>query len=373
MRSTWLAFGWIALAAVTSGAVAGDGAACGCPAPVATVRDARVDAILNAAIRPTDPGASVIVIRDGSVLHEAGYGVADLDCGNPNTTGTLFHMASTGKQLTGMAVMMLKEEGRLAYSDPIAKHLPELARFGDAVTILQLLHHVSGIPDYYAQPEGYKTLLKIDRAPTNDDALALLETWGVLGPGDVEWFYSNTGYDLLGTLVQHETSESLDGFLQDRVFVPLGMTSSFSMPNPVRFADPCRARGYERQGGRWAVLDKDPLDRLVGSGSVYSTVHDLFLYDQALYTDELVSQATLADAFQPTVLEDGRVVGYGFGWDLGTFRGKSYTAHSGGWEGYVSFLLRFPEEHLSVILLSNRTDLDPWGVSFKIAGIFLPS
>ena len=156
---------------------------CSCVAPALAAqsnapRDPRVDAIVQAAIKSNEPGGSIVVIRDGKVIHIAGYGLADLDSKKPNLPGTRYHMASTGKQFTALSLMMLHQEGRLDYDDPVGKHLPEVARFGDSLTIRQVLHHTSGIPDYYDDSTGYKLLLAWSPMPTNDDALAVAPPLG---------------------------------------------------------------------------------------------------------------------------------------------------------------------------------------------------
>jgi CubicO group peptidase (beta-lactamase class C family) len=336
-----------------------------------SVRDPRVDAIMNGVIQPQEPGASVIVIHDGRILHEAGYGMADLALQRVNTPQSLFHMASAGKQMTAMAIMMMQEQGLLAYDDPIAWHLPELARFGSQATLRQLMHHVSGAPDYYIAP-GYNLLLQTYQTPDNDQALAFLRTWGELQQPGV-YVYNNTGYDLLGTLIQHASAQSFDAYMQEHVFQPLGMTGSFSLPNPVRFADPNRARGYYQRAGVWYVDDWNPLDDLVGAKSIYTSVRDLYAYDQALYTDQLVSQATLAIAFKPAVLPGGQLLPYGFGWRLGTYSGYAYAGHGGDYEGYRSYILRFANDEFSVYILGNRDDLDPETLAFQIFDVFEPA
>jgi CubicO group peptidase (beta-lactamase class C family) len=336
------------------------------------VRDPRIDKIMNSAIRPWEPGASVIVIRNGQILHEAGYGMADLELRRPNTPETLFHMASSGKQFTSLAVMMMKERNLLQFDDPISVHLPELSRFGSKLTLRHLMHHTSGIPDYYNSNLGYNLLLLLDPTPDNDDALLLLQYWGLLRPAGA-YAYSNGGYDLLGTLVQHKNAQPFDQFMQQNVFQPLGMSGSFSLPNPTRFADPKRARGYHKQGlFGWTVDDWDAFDELVGSGSVYSSVRDLYAYDQALYTNQLVMQSTLSAAFEPARLADGGIEPYGFGWYLGTRSGHSYTSHGGSWEGYRSYILRFARDQFSVYVLANRTDISPESLAFQIFDVYEP-
>ena len=340
-------------------------------APNSPNRDPRVDSIMNAAIRPMEPGGSVIVIRNGRIIHQAGYGLADLEKKVPNTPETLYHLASTGKQFTGMAIMMMKQQGLLQYSDPVSRHLPRLSRFS-GVILLNMLHHVSGLPDYYEDTTGYNRLLALDSTPDNADIVTLYESWGTPVPCCTGFLYNNAAYDLLGSLIEHKAGQSLDAYLRQRIFDPLGMTSTFSMPNPARFADPRRARGYDKEGEGWTVNDYDPFDELVGSGSIYSSVRDLYLYDQALYTDRLVPQATLADAFTPITLTGGEVSHYGFGWDLGTTEGHEYTGHGGSWEGYLSYILRFPRTKFSVYVLLNRTDVRPKELAGKIFEVFEP-
>src|SRR6185503_11297235 len=142
----------------------------------------------------------------------AGYGMADLGLQRVNTPQTLFHMGSAGKQMTALGIMMMQEQGLLNYDDPIALHLPELARFGSTVTLRRLLHHTSGATDYYVSP-GYNLLMQTYQTLDNDQALTFLRTWGELQLPGVH-VYNNTGYDLLGTLIQHESAQSFDAYVQ---------------------------------------------------------------------------------------------------------------------------------------------------------------
>ncbi len=338
-----------------------------------TEQSRQVDAIFASFVTEDSPGGAVIVIQDGQILHKAGYGLADLEGGVPITPESIFHLGSTGKQFTGLAVMMLAEEGRLNYDDPIGQYLPELARFGDGLTIRHLLHHTSGIPDYHEDGELSEELFDLAEMPTNEDALALLSEMGELRftPGE-EFFYSNTGYEMLASLIERVSGQPFPTFMQERVFDPLGMKDTFSQPNPDRLADPKVAHSYIFDGDQIEAYDSDPLDYLVGSGSIYSTLEDMYLYDQALYTDELVKQSTLAEAFKPMLLNDGTESNYGFGWELGTLSGERYVAHEGAWLGFVSFYARFPDQRLSVIVLLNRDyDLPDEDLALEIADLYL--
>lgn len=340
--------------------------------PSAWPRDPRVDAIMTRAIKADEPGASVVVVWNGMVVHGAAYGLADVATGRPNRTSSTYHMASMGKQFTALALLMLRDEGKLSLDDPIGKHFPELARFGPTLTVRQLLHHTSGIPDYYDDSTGYRRLLEISPAPDNIDIVKLLAAWGEAKPAGTEFSYSNAGYDLLGSLVEKLSGMSLDQFLRQRVFGPAGMASSFSMPNDARFADSSRSRGYDRTRGRWVADDFDPFDKLVGSGSVYSSVEDLYRYDQALYGDGLVKQSELREMYEPIQLKDGTVVPYGFGWRRDEKDGVSFVEHGGAWEGYLSHMIRVPDRHFSIFVLANRTDISPDDLAAEIFDLYLP-
>lgn len=334
---------------------------------------AEVDALFSF-VAKNAPGAAIIVIQDGAVVYKQGYGLADRKHRTPNTPQTAFQLASAGKQFTALAIMMLQEEGALDYDDPIGRHLPELAGLGEEVTIRRLLHHTSGLPGHESSEEElYIELLEWAVEPTNDDLVALLSDWEAddlaYTPGDY-YDYSNPGYDLLGALIERVSGQRFGAFMEARIFGPLGMQSTFSLPNPERFALPNRARGYVAEGKQFTVYDIDPLDNLVGSGSIYSTVEDLYLYEQALYSERLISRKSMAEAFKPVSLNDGTEVPYGFGWELGEDEGISYMGHSGAWEGYLSYILTFPQPRLSVFVLSNRTDSDPETLAFEIAALY---
>lgn len=347
-------------------------------APIVTrapdARAARVDRLFRA-IAANAPGAAVIITRDGEVLYMQGYGQANRKSRARNTPQTMFHLASVGKQFTALALMMLQEEGRLDYDDPIAAHMPELAALGNEVTIRRLLTHTSGMLGHDSDEDDfYSALLDEIERPTVSDELALLAEWeadDLLAHTPGERFdYSNIGYEILGALVERLSGQSYPDFVRERIFEPVGMTNSFSRPDTARLALPHRARGYDVDGERYTLNDADPLDELVGSGSVYASVEDMARYEWALTTGALVRPATLTEAFEPTTLTDGSLSPYGFGWELSEDPDLPYVGHSGAWVGFLSYYLRFPEERLAIIVLSNRSDIDPERLAFKIADIY---
>jgi len=317
--------------------------------------------------RSDAPGAAVIVIRNGVVVERAAWGMADLEHGVPIATDTAFRLASVSKQFTAMAIMMLAEEGRLSIDDPVTRFLPELSRFGDALTIRHLLTHTGGLPDYY---DVMVEISGVER-PRTRDALAVLAVWGepLFAPGE-RYEYSNPGYELLALIVEEASGEPYSEFVETRIFAPLGMTSSVVFderaPGIAR-----RAIGYRSEGDGFAVYDDDPLNHVIGSGGIYSTVEDLARWDQALYGEELVRADTLAEAFRPSRLASGEEIPYGFGWRVEEHHGRRRVSHGGEWVGFQNFIARYPDDRVSVVVLSNLVETDSEGLADALAALIL--
>ena len=299
------------------------------------------------------PGGAVIILQDGEILYQSAYGLANLDDGVSLTTDHIFHIASVGKQMTALGVMILAEEGKLNYDDPVGIYVPEVKHFGDDFTIRRLLNHTSGLPDYDDNIQD--AIYARSNEPTNEDLIAALSEMDQLPTTPGEAFeYSNPGYDLLAVVIERVSGQTFPEFMQTRIFDPLDMAHTFSLPNAGRRADPMITMSYTDENGEPEAYPSDELDNLYGSGSIYTTIADMALYDKALYTDQLVSPTTLEEAFQPAELNDGSFEPYGFGWELEKWNGESYVAHSGAWLGFNSDYARFPERHFSVIVLLNR-------------------
>jgi CubicO group peptidase (beta-lactamase class C family) len=259
-------------------------------------------------------------------------------------------------------MVMLAEQGKLGLDDPVAKHLPMLAAFGPQVTLRRLLHHTSGIRDLYNEHGFTELLARFERA-TNAD---MIRTYVDLGcpmaeegchPGD-RFFYSNSGYDLLGAVIEHVSGQSYRDFFQQRVFDPVGMKDTFSVPDR-RVGDPRCATGYisDDRGG-CVVHGGVGLDEVVGSGSFYTTVSDLCLYDRALATNSLLSEAAMRQIFTSGRTNDGAPTNYGFGWSLGANQDGRFAEHGGLWIGFYSYICRYLDRPLSVYVLSNNPELD---------------
>jgi CubicO group peptidase (beta-lactamase class C family) len=324
----------------------------------------QVDALFSPYAEGVQPGAAVMVIYDGEIVQQTGYGYADLERRVPIGADTAFRLASVSKQFTAMAIMLLAEEGKLTYDDRV--HLPQLAPY-EGATIRHLLTHTGGLPEYYDIIDTSAGM------PGNDDALALLGTMreALFAPGE-RYEYSNPGYDMLASLVAAVSDNAFSNFMHERVFLPLGMTGSL-VHDHTRPEVPNRAIGYRPEGDGYALDNDDPLNGIVGSGGVYSTLNDLYRWDQALYGEALVRHETLEEAYTPMRLYGGETVNYGFGWRIEEHNGHRRLRHGGSWVGFRTHIARCPDERLTVVILSNRADFDPEEYVDRITAIWLGS
>jgi CubicO group peptidase (beta-lactamase class C family) len=303
-------------------------------------RSAEIDDYIAEQIRGDGPGLALAVAETGTIAHAAGYGLADLANGRPIAPETIFHLASCGKQFTALGILMLVEEGKLGLEDPIGKHLPALAGFGPDVTLRRLLNHTSGIRDFYDE-EGIDEVLSRFERPTNANVIRLCADLGCpmaeegLKAGDT-FSYGNTGYDLLGAVIEQVSARSYHDFFQQRVFDPLAMKDTFSVPD-ARTNDPRCAAGYGLDDrDQFVEQGGSEFDALVGSGSFYTTVLDLCRYDQALRTNSLIGAASLRAATTAGRTNDGQLTEYGLGWYLADYEGMALAEHKGEWTGFYT-------------------------------------
>lgn len=311
------------------------------------------------------PGAAVMVIRDGAIVFSGGFGYANVEEQIPIDANSTFRLGSVSKQFTAMAIMVLAEEGKLGYDDPVIDYIPQLSKY-PGVTIRHLLTHTSGMPDYY------DTVDTSGGMPTNADMPAVMASMDspVFAPGE-QYEYSNPAYEMLPLIVEKVSGQTFAEFMDKRVFHPAGMNDSLIYDHTEpEIAN--RVWGYEPEDGGFTLFDYDELNYLDGSGGMYATLEDFFAWDQALYTEDVVSAATLDKAFTRHTLNNGDEIDYGFGWRLNEYRGHRRIAHGGSWVGFRTSTTRFPDEKLTIVVLTNRTDGEPDSYIDKIADIYLP-
>ncbi len=317
------------------------------------------------------PGASLLVIQDGKPVVRRAFGYADLEHHVQATPETDYRLASMTKQFTAASILLLRQDGKLSLDDSVRKWLPELPQSDQAITIDDMLRHASGLIDYEDLiPSGTKGQV------SDTDVLKLLskESRLYFSPG-TSYRYSNSGYVLLGLIVERASGESLPQFLKDRIFDPLHMAHTLMYEHGHGPEVPNRAYGYSMIGGKWVQTDQDTTSATRGDGGIYSNIDDLMKWDAALYDNRLLNDESRKLAFSPhnKVIGETDVDWYGYGWRLHHDQSRGDEIwHSGESIGFRNVILRWPKQHLTVILLSNRDDPQPYDTARKIAALFQP-
>ncbi len=317
---------------------------------------------------PDGPGAAVAVVRDGRTVFSRGYGSAQLEYRVAVTPSTPFHVASVSKQFTAFAVALLAREGRLDWDDDVRDHLPELPDLGARITLRQLATHTSGVRDQWEllAMAGWR----LDDVITRDQILALMARQEELNfePGR-EHLYSNMGYSLLAEVVERVAEMEFGRFLEDRVFVPLGMNRTHVHDDHTHVV-PGRAYSYRPAGqGRWqnAVLSYANQ----GATSLFTTAEDLARWLGEMEEPQVGDDALWDEMRTPAVLTDGDTVGYGLGLSVGSYRGLRTVGHGGADAGFRSQLLHFPDQGLGVVVMGNASSFNSGGMARRVAELFL--
>jgi CubicO group peptidase (beta-lactamase class C family) len=342
-------------------------------------RAKQVDTLLKGLIGEREPGAAVMVLKDGQIIYLGTRGVADLQAMRPIDGRTNFRLASVTKQFTAAATMLLVREGKLRYEDRLTDLFPGFPEYGRAITVRHLLDHTSGLPDYEDLMPSADPSKPIEDSQIGDaGVLELLkgQKAGWFVPGSL-WRYSNSGYVLLGLIVAKASGTSFPFFLRDRVFLPLKMTGTVALvrgKNSV--AD--RAFGYTKDGGRWRFTDQSPTSATLGDGGIYSSLYNLSLWDEALNRHLLLTEEEMRPALTPVRVPgkgptgpDGKPADYGFGWFLNSWKGHARMWHYGETVGFRTAIQRFTDDGLTVAVLCNRADLDATAMALKVAGFYL--
>lgn len=349
------------------------------PAAAADKPARLVDALLRGLGTEREPGAAVMVLKDGETVYVGTRGIADLQAMRPIDNRTNFRLASLTKPFTAAAVMLLVRDGKLRYEDRLTDLLPGFPEYGRAVTVRHLLGHTSGLPDYEGlMPEADPSRPVEDSQIDDAGVLELLkrQNAGWFAPGTL-WRYSNSGYVLLGLIVAKVSGRSFPAFLEERVFRPLKMTGTVALVRGrTKVAD--RAFGYRKDDGRWRFADQSPTSATLGDGGVYSSLTNLSLWDEALRRRLLLTEEEMAPALEPVRVTgrgptgpDGRPADYGFGWFLDPWQGHPRMWHYGETSGFRTAIHRFTAAGLTVIVLANRVDVDASALAEKVAGFYL--
>ncbi len=316
---------------------------------------ARIDRLL--AVAAEEPGCALGIVSAQGLIYAQGYGLADLEQGTPIDSRSIFRIASTSKQFTAACIMLLVLDGALELEADIRTWLPALPAYEHVVRVRHLVHHTSGIPDYLdliaedaSVDDAYAALCAVDRLEFK--------------PGS-RFAYSNSGYFLLSLLVAEISGKSLRAFAEERLFEPLGMSSTH-FHDDAGHAIEGRTLGYSPRRRRGFVLDVTDLE-MVGDGGLFTSVADLALWEQNLHEPN----ALLERLLERGSLNDGTRLSYAAGIEHGRLAGHATLSHGGAFVGYGAEILRLPEQQLSIIILCNRSDAEPEEWAEKIARILL--
>ena len=330
---------------------------------------ARIDSVVAAEMQRTGtPGLTVAVEQRGELLLAQGYGFANLELSVPATVETIYQIASITKQFTALAIMQLVDQGKVRLTDEITRFLPDYPAQGHRITIEHLLTHTSGIRDYTGLgPRFWSELSRLDLS--NQQMLGLFQDEPFdFNPGE-QYRYSNSGYFLLGLIVEKVTGSSLSKYFEENIFRALGLRSTSYCD--FRAIVPRRASGYAVVSGN--VINAPPISINVmgGAGAICSTVLDLLVWQRALNQARLLSPGSRDRMRTAATLNDGKSTGYGFGLGLGLVDGHRLIAHGGGVNGFMSWLGHYPEDDLTIVVLSNTGSVPAKNVGRQIGRVVL--
>ena len=326
-----------------------------------------IDAMLNKAFRPDQPGAAAIVVRKNQVLLRKGYGMADLELKIPIEPDMVFRLGSVTKQFTATAILMLEERGKLSVADPITKFLPDYPTQGHEITIEHLLTHTSGIRSYTSMPEWQPLWRKDFKL---DELIDFFKNQPMdFAPGE-RWLYDNSGYILLGAIVERASGQSYEQFLRTNIFDPLGMKHSYY--DHTEQIIPRRVKGYQRTAQGFENAPYLSMSQPYAAGSLASSVDDLAVWNAAVWGNKLLKKETMARAHRVYRLKDGRPTGYGYGWMMASYEGHRTVEHGGGIHGFATYVLSMPDDDVFVAILTNGSagpDASPGMLAIKMAAI----
>jgi D-alanyl-D-alanine carboxypeptidase len=304
------------------------------------------DAVLRQVVGDRGPGAAAIVVKDGKVVFRGARGLSNVEKGVPLQPDSVFRLGSVTKQFTSLAIMMLVEQGKIGLQDPIDKYLPGYPMQGHVITVEHLLTHTSGIQSYTDIP-GYMTS-KVQADLTVQQLVDGFKNEPMQFAPGTRYRYNNSGYVLLGAIMEKVSGQSYASFVAERIFKPLGMAHSYYGTDEPKI--PRRADGYT--GGDKPARPLS-MTQPYAAGSLLSTVDDLARWDAALSAGKLLKPGAFEKIWTPYKLADGTTSGYGYGWQMATLRGHRTMEHGGGIFGFSTYVLRLPDDRAYVAVLCN--------------------
>jgi CubicO group peptidase (beta-lactamase class C family) len=318
----------------------------------------KFDEYMNACVAVNHFNGAVLISKSGKILFSKGYGFANAEHEVPNTTRTKFRLGSITKQFTAMAVLILQERGKLKVEDPVGKYIDDAPKTWKSVTIRHLLTHTGGVPSYTDDPSYVRKMMMPE---TVKSMIARFRDKPLDFPPGEKFHYSNSGYFLLGAIVEKVSGKSYEAFLKEAIFDPLGMKDTGYDHHATLL--PGRASGYSRRKDSLVNAEYLDMSQPYAAGSLYSTVEDLDRWNRALCEGKLISKESYAKMYTP-VKND-----YAYGWTVKTAKGRREIGHGGGINGFATDILRYPDQSVCVVVLCNVLPMNPGRVTRDLAAI----
>jgi CubicO group peptidase (beta-lactamase class C family) len=324
---------------------------------------ASFDSILNKEFKAGEPGATAIVVRKGQVIYKKAVGMADMELNVPLKTDMIFRIGSITKQFTAVAILQLADQGKLSLQDDIKKYMPDLL-FKETVTVEQLLNHTSGIVSYTSKPD-FPSKMRTDM--TTMEVIKLTEKDTLEFKPGTKWNYNNTGYVMLGYIIEKITGKPYEDYIHQNLFTPAGMTNSFYGSEAKIIRN--RAKGYEKEKNVFQNSDYISMTLPHAAGSLLSTVEDLWKWNKALHSYKLIKKEWLDKAITPYLLPTGKSTRYGYGLSINLVQGSKAIEHSGGIPGFSTDAMYLPAEDVFVAVFSNCDCKSPGNATNKLAAL----
>lgn len=325
---------------------------------------AEFDKILSAQFKPGETGCAALVAKNGQVIYKKAFGMANLELNVPMQPDMVFRIGSITKQFTAVAILQLMEQGKLSLQDEITKFIPDYPTQAYKITIEHLLTHTSGIKSYTNVPEFQKNI-RTDMKP--DEVINSFKNLPMEFAPGTKWEYNNSGYFLLGYIIEKVSGMTYPEYLDKNFFKPLGMTNTLYGSDSKIVKN--RASGYQPDGEGIKNADMMSMSLPYAAGSIQSTVEDLFKWNQSVHAYKLVKKETIEKAFTEYKLADGKGTKYGYGWMFSQVQGSPAIEHGGGINGYLTNGIYLPEEDVFVAVFSNNNAKPPTQVSILMAGV----
>ncbi|HEY5690911.1 MAG TPA: serine hydrolase domain-containing protein, partial [Cyclobacteriaceae bacterium] len=312
---------------------------------------ARIDSVITYLHQHQLFNGTVLLGENGKVLYKKAFGISNAKTLTPLTTSSAFNLASVSKQFYAMMTMILKERGKLNYDDHVQKYLPNFPY--NNITVRHLMNQTSGLQEYFDMANANMNLLDTLTNQSLVELLAAKKPPLEFQPGE-KWKYCNTNYTTLASVIEKVSGITADKFFQQTITGPLKLPNTYVYNLKMKSYPSSRVFGLQYEGGKPVPNDLLRFDGIVGDGNVYSSIEDLYRWDQALYTEKLVKKSTLTEAITAGKLNDGSDTEYGFGWFINELGKK--VSHTGGWVGFRTYIVRYLDKNQTIILLDNSSN-----------------